>query len=202
MSTLSQQAANCQAFHSVFPPDEAQLAPVCRNPVRCRNLATLQLDVLPQAISLHEAFLMHKPHAILASEHAIARIAARGFSYEEVISVIECCEPVGSRDFQKQVDLVQKTCGDIAIRTFKLKRYGLLIKGEADEGRTLMVVCRYGEQPHQGTCWELNISTVYDPSSRASQWAPGFTQQTCFCSQAAPVNRIEDLLVASAARLC
>ncbi len=71
--------------------------------------------------------------------------------------------------------------GDLAMRLFKLQQYGIRIKGETADGRPLIVVCRYSDQPRPGTSWEMHISTAYDPSFRAYQWAPGYTHRTCFC---------------------
>lgn len=171
----------------------------CRDTARCTRISRQHLRALPAAIAQHAAFLMHDPHSILASEHAVQRISERGFTYDEVVSVVECCEPVEWRDFGDSVKRVEGVCGDLATGIFKLQRYCIRIKGKAADGRPLIVVCRYGDQPPSGTSWAIHISTAYDPSDAAHQWAAGYTHRTCFCGGGDEEDWprcIEDILLA------
>lgn len=182
------------------PMTRQEVLPLCRNRRRCAQLALHQRQVLPAAIALHEAFLLHVPHSIVGSEHAVARIAERGFTYDEVVSVVECCEPVEWRDFRASVDRVEHTYGELATRLFKLRRYCIRIKGETFDGRPLIVVCRYGDQPLPGMSWEMHVITAYDPSDHAHQWAAGYTHRTCFCGGGDEEERprgIEAMLLAA-----
>lgn len=164
----------------------------CSNPERCASRvahyrSAQQKASLRNIIRLHETFLLHDPRSITASEHAITRMAERGFSFKDVLGVVECCVPFEWHDVTNAITALRAEWGEdnklLAPMMGKGKIYTISLNGEADDGRPLHVCCRMSQQPASGVCWQLHILTAYDPSREAYRWSHDYTVRTCFCQK-------------------
>ncbi len=113
--------------------------------------------LLSQAANLHDAFLRHPSHAIVASEHTVFALAHSGYSFEEIVVVVECCRPVELLVSGSPVP----------------KRYmmTLVLGGEISDHRPLTLICRLGDPPSSAQSWNLRITAAYEPSLAQDGWS-------------------------------
>jgi len=130
-----------------------------------KNLADQMAKRLPRAEQLHEEFLARLNRKPASSRwitwvHANQRQVLRAVGALELDTVITCGYPIEA--------------------IFWNEGGRIVLRGDTEAGRPLIVVCEF-VCPNPAKMWVWGVVTSYDPRTESWRWSPDFEQRVCRC---------------------